>query len=68
MALANTHVAGPRGSFFSSVIAAMVRMVENHPRTRALDRLNAISDEELAARGLTRQDVIRRIFSDRFYL
>lgn len=68
MSLANTHVAGQRGSLVSSIIAAMVRIVENHPRTRALEKLNAISDEDLAARGLTRQDVIRRIFSDRFYL
>ena len=40
---------------------AIVRLAENSPRMRALNALNAMSDEDLAARGTTRQAEILRI-------
>ncbi|MCO8145551.1 DUF1127 domain-containing protein [Rhodovulum tesquicola] len=68
MALADSTITGSTGSIFSTLIAALVRVMEHHPRTRQIERLNALSDEDLAARGLTRQDVVRHIFRDRYYL
>ena len=68
MALANTHVADERRSLFTTVIDGLARIMENHPQTRQLEKLNRMSDEELAARGVTRHDVIRHIFRDRYYL
>lgn len=68
MALANTHIEGRDGSFVTTLIDLAVRLVENHPRSRQLERLSAMSDEELAAKGLNRQDVVRYIFRDRFYV
>lgn len=39
----------------------LIRLAENSPRIRALNALNAMSDEELAARGTTRQAEMLRI-------
>ena len=39
----------------------MVQLAEANPRMQALERLNRVSDAELAARGLTRDGEIRRI-------
>lgn len=67
MAVAHTDVTGERGSILSALQNMMVRMMENHPLARRIEWLNAISDEDLAARGLTRQDAVRQIFQDRYY-
>ncbi|TCO73073.1 DUF1127 domain-containing protein [Rhodovulum euryhalinum] len=68
MAVAHTDVSGRKGSILLAVLDMLIRVMENHPHTRQIERLNALSDEDLAARGLTRQDVIRHIFRDRYYL
>ncbi|MBO9457245.1 DUF1127 domain-containing protein [Paracoccus sp. R12_1] len=39
----------------------LVHLAESGPRMRALEHLHRISDEELAAHGLTREGEIRRI-------
>lgn len=46
----------------------LVRMAEVTPYARALDLLNATSDEDLRARGTTRAAEIRRILGSRLYL
>ena len=35
---------------------------------RRVERLNALSDDELARRGLTREQAVRDLFRDRYYL
>lgn len=68
MAVANTNIAGHKVSVFTALIDMLVRVMENHPHARQIERLNAMSDEDLAAKGVTRQDVIRHIFRDRYYI
>ena len=46
---------------FRSLFEFLVRMAEANPRMVALRTLSETSDEELAARGLTRQGVITTI-------
>ena len=46
---------------FRAIGHFMVALAEASPQMRALNRLSTISDAELAARGLTREDEIRRI-------
>ncbi|MDM7458290.1 MAG: DUF1127 domain-containing protein [Paracoccus sp. (in: a-proteobacteria)] len=46
---------------FKAVARVMVALAEASPQMRALSRLSETSDEELAARGLTRDGEIRRI-------
>lgn len=46
---------------FRAIGRFMVMLAEASPQMRALSRLSEISDEELAAKGLTRDGEIRRI-------
>ncbi|MEH6786467.1 MAG: DUF1127 domain-containing protein [Paracoccus sp. (in: a-proteobacteria)] len=46
---------------FAAFGRLMVQLAEANPRMQALERLNRVSDAELAARGLTRDGEIRRI-------
>ncbi len=46
----------------------MVRIAEAHPKMTAVKALNAQTDAQLAARGTSRTDEIRRIFAGQFYL
>lgn len=68
MAIVHTNIGAGHAPLLGSLTAFFARMVENHPRTRQIERLNATSDAELARRGLSREDVIRHIFRDRYYL
>ena len=74
--MAYTTTSTPRGfafggsfaRFFSAVFDGLTRMAENNPRVRQLQQLSALSDEQLAARGMKREDIARRVFADRFYI
>lgn len=46
----------------------LVSLAEAGPRMRQVKRLNGMTDEDLAAKGLTREGEVNRIFSDRLYL
>lgn len=46
---------------FRALGRALVALAEASPRMRELERLNNLSDRDLAARGLTREGEIRRI-------
>ena len=48
---------------FVAVFNVLVAMAEAHPRMAQINKLNAISDAELAARGTTRADEVRRLFA-----
>ncbi|MHA6326856.1 DUF1127 domain-containing protein [Roseivivax sp. CAU 1753] len=50
--------------FFNGVI----RLAERNARYRQAECLQAMSDAELAARGLKREDIVRHVYRDRFYL
>lgn len=52
---------------FRAVGAFLVRLAEKGPRMQAVHRLNETTDEELAARGLTREGEVRRIFGSLYY-
>ena len=56
------------GAGFGRVLAALVAMAEANPRMKAVNRLAAMSDEELAARGLKREDIVRHVFNDIYYI
>lgn len=57
--------AAPRLSAVLAPFAAagrfLVHLAETSPRMRAIDHLSRMSDDELAARGLTRDGELRRI-------
>ncbi|MFY0632441.1 MAG: DUF1127 domain-containing protein [Vannielia sp.] len=56
------------GAGFNAVFTGLVAMAEANPRMKAVNRLSAMSDEELAARGLKREDIVRHVFRDIYYV
>lgn len=74
MALVDTHVTTAL-SFrkvlstpFRAIGRFFVLLMENNSRVQLVDQLNAMSDEQLAARGLKRQDIVRHVFRDLMHL
>lgn len=56
------------GRPFRAVWNFLVAVGENGHRMDDVKKLNAMSDEELAEKGLTRMGEINRIFGSRLYL
>jgi len=54
------------GGWFAAFGLALARMGETQARIRQVERLCELSDEQLAAKGLRREDVIRHVFRDHF--
>ena len=46
----------------------MISIGERSTLMREVNRLNDLSDEDLAARGLSREGEVRRIFAGQFYI
>jgi len=61
-------VAGVIARFFSAFGAAMVHLGENSQKMRQINALQALSDEELASRGLKREDIARYVMSDCYWI
>ena len=53
---------------FIAFFNVMMLIAEHGPRMDEVRKLNATSDEDLAARGLTRAGEVQRIFGHRMYL
>jgi hypothetical protein len=53
---------------FQTIGRFLIALAEAGPRAQEIERLNAATDEELAARGKTREGEIRRIFGARLYI
>ncbi len=49
---------------FIAIGNGLVTLAENSDRMKKVAKLNAMSDEELAKRGLSREDVVRHVFAD----
>lgn len=47
---------------------ALVRLGEANPKYRQMQALQALSDAELANRGLRREDLARYVFSDSLWV
>lgn len=71
MAIASTNIttsAPSLGGFFRALGAAIISISEANSRVRHVEALTALSDEQLKARGLRREDIVRHVFSDALYL
>ncbi len=73
MAYATQHTA-PAGifsavqHFFASIGHALVMVAEANPRMKKVQALQCMSDEELAERGIKREDIVRIVFNDVLYM
>ena len=57
-------IAGSIGSFFQTVFNGLTSIAEANSRVKEADRLNALSDAQLAKIGLRREDIVRHVFRD----
>jgi len=53
---------------FAAVFNFLIRVAEANPLMKEISALNEITDVELAARGTTRTDEVRRIMNGRYYI
>lgn len=54
--------------FFQSVFNGLTSLAETNSRVKEADRLNALSDAQLEKMGLRRQDIVRHVFRDVYYV
>ena len=54
--------------FFSALFDGLVRIAENNPKMRQINALAALSDEQLAARGLKREDIAHYVFKSSYWV
>lgn len=72
MAFANTNPAAASGGFLKSLVAGLGRgltqIAEHNTRLREVERLQRLSDDQLAARGIKREDIARHVYRDMLYI
>ncbi|MCU9836791.1 MULTISPECIES: DUF1127 domain-containing protein [Ruegeria] len=70
MAVSTTHsrsltaLPGVVADIFTGIFDALVRVGEANAKVRQINALSALSDAELAARGMRREDIIRRVMGE----
>lgn len=71
MALTQSYHGQKPGFFFSlldGLTRGMSQVVEANSRIREVERLQAMSDEALAAKGIRRDDIVRYVFRDLYWM
>ncbi|MEM6941584.1 MAG: DUF1127 domain-containing protein [Pseudomonadota bacterium] len=53
--------------FFGSLFSSVSRAAEAEARFHRISELQNLTDEELAARHLTREEIVRHVFRDIYY-
>lgn len=51
-------------SIGSAIYSGLIQVAEARSRVRQVEYLHALSDEELAKRGLTRERIVHHVFAD----
>lgn len=65
---ASTPVFASLKSFFSAIGNGLVAAAENSSRMKRIQALQSMTDAQLAAIGIKRDDIVRHVFSDLFYV
>lgn len=63
-----SHADTERRGIFGRALDFLVRIAECNHRVRRVQALSAMSDAQLAARGLKREDITRHVFQDMLYV
>lgn len=64
---AHSSIFGTIQTVFSAIGKAMLMTAQSDSRMRQVEALNALSDAELAERGLRRDEIARYVFNDAFW-
>lgn len=74
MALTDTHSVAHNSlghiitAPFRAVGNFLVAIMESNSRVQYVDRLNEMSDEQLAERGIKREEIVQHVFRDHMHL
>ncbi len=55
-------------AFFRKIWDGLVFIGENSARARMVQEISWMTDEELERAGITRADLVKRVFSDSFHI
>ncbi|WP_417525846.1 DUF1127 domain-containing protein [Marinovum sp.] len=64
MAQMTTNMIDTRPGILERIMGFLVSISENNSRLRRVEFLNSLSDDELSARGIRREDIVRHVFAD----
>lgn len=66
----NARIDTPAEGLFARFTTWMVNLVEARARARGneIARLNSLSDAELAALGISRENIVHHVFRDLYYI
>ena len=62
------RIAAGLNRVFNGVLNFLVSISTAQSRVRQIEFLCALTDEELAERGLSRQDIVRYVYRDAYYI
>ena len=71
MAQATTHIhstGNPFSGFFRALFDGVLRYAESNSRLKQVEQLQSLSDEELTAKGIRRDDIVRHVFRNVLYI
>jgi len=63
---ANTQASG--NGVFAKIVALLEKIANSNGRVRQVEFLNSLTDEQLKARGLTRDQIVHHVFRDCYYI
>lgn len=64
-----THSLGHRvAGLFNAIGHVFVAIAEASPRMKKLEQLSSMTDEELAAKGMRREDIVKYVFDGKAFL
>lgn len=58
----------PLMTAFAAVGNWLISIAESSDRARRVEQLNSLTDAQLAELGLKRQDIVRHVFRDLYYV
>jgi len=65
---AGASVQSAFGRFFSALGNGLVAMAENNSKMKQIRALEALSDADLAKRGIKREDIARHVLSPGYWI
>lgn len=67
MAQVATNIIDDKPGIFERFGMFLVRLAENNARVQKVERLQSMSDEQLARIGLRRDQIVQHVFADLMY-
>ncbi len=58
----------PFAGFLNGFYSTLVRIAESNTRFAEVEKLQRLTDEELSAKGIRREDIVRHVYRDVLYI